>query len=436
MKYGTYLISGLLTLALCTSALAGRFEEIQCGASSDFFAADWHPSGKEALVVGDGVFRLDGTNYTLSQISNLGAFEGVAWRPQGDIALLVGESGLVCLYDGKTVKQVAGAPPLPLKDVAWSPDGTQAVIVGYGGAVVVYEKGVLTDHSVSGGNLLEGVTFSPDGSHALMVGIYAFSEETILRWDGKQVTKDWSGSAVTPGDIAYHPSGTYALIIEDWGHASTWDGKTFKPLVTGFEQKTDGLNCVDWAPDGSTALITGAWYHGPFPGLKTLVEFDGDRFNVLRMFEQTDDIFEGVTWKADASEALVVGKQGVMGRYLPGVKVTGGVATDQQQYQSFDTLTLSVDLINKGAPTPVDLYIDFDLNGKKYYWPTFSQTPFPIRGTLPAGLMIEDYPLWQAKLGRIPGYASVTWEIWIYEAGSMKLDDLYSYSSQFTNLAP
>jgi len=410
------------------SAFGGRLVTVPSGTTNDLFGVDYHPSGQYALVVGNGVYTFDVNGLTL--LSSLGVFYAVAWHPQGNLALLVGEAGVVYAFDGVNLTPLNSPAVSPLYDVAFSPSGDQAVVVGYGGALLVYENGALTDHSLGGGYFLEGVSWEPNGSSALIVGILNFAFEEVIRWDRSTAVVEWSGPAVWPGDIAHHPTDGYALIIEDWGHAAVYDTNGYQQIVTGFEQQTDGLNSVEWSPDGSMALITGAWYHSPMPGKKTLVEFDGQRFNTLRMFETGSNFYEDLSWKSDGSEALVVGRQGELARYVGNVKVMSSIYCDSDRYSSGDTMQVFLDVENHGPFAIVDGYITLTIDfGQPVYWPGFTPSPVPIAKGLPRGISVQQLKFFERVIPSLSSSVFAAWELWIFTAGQIDYDHLYSYST-------
>jgi WD40 repeat protein len=421
----------LLCCVLTAPAFCGNLKTLTSGTTKDLYAADYHPDDSYALVVGDGVFTYDRAS-GLVNISSMGPFYDVDWRPQGDYALLVGDYGLLYEYDGKTLTQLNSGVMDPLYGVAFSPSGDHAVMVGYNGTIIGYDgaTGALSYHSIGAGHALEGVTWNPNGLTALIVGIQSFSYEEVIRYDRYSANIEWQGSSCWPGGIAYHPTDDYALIVEDWGHAAIYDSNYYTDLPTGFEQVTDGLNSVEWAPDGSTALITGAWFHSPFPGLKTLVEYNGKKFNILRMFEQGNNYYENVAWKSDSLEALVVGRQGEMAIYRSKPSVIGGIHTDAEFYNSGDTMVVSFDVENTGSTLNVEGYITLTVNfANTVYWPGFGKTPVPIARTIPAGANVQGRPFFKTVIPPVNYQTYINWNLWLFEPGSMDYDDLFSYST-------
>ena len=57
----------------------------------------------------------------------------VAWRPRGDIALIIGNGGTVLRYDAATdtLTPVPGDRAHTLRALAWRPDGAYALVGAY-----------------------------------------------------------------------------------------------------------------------------------------------------------------------------------------------------------------------------------------------------------------------------------------------------------------
>lgn len=408
-------------------AFAGRLETVPTGLTQDFLGVAYHPSGSSALVVGEGIYEFDGAQ--LTQVSGIGVFHGAAWRPQGDYALIVGTNGQIFMYNGVQLRCLTSGYYPDLNAVAFSPGGDQAVIVGWWGSVALFENNTLTDISLYSDRVLEGVCWHPDGSHALITGINDFTTEEVIKWDRTELTVVYAGPAGWPGDIDYHPTDDYALICKTWGHAATFGNGTYENLVTGFELDTDGLTGVAWSPDGTTALITGAWYHGTHGDLRTVIEYDGERFNALRMFENFD-AYEDVAWKPDSSQALIVGKNGGLQRYHTDVRIMGSVYCDKINYKSGETMSAYLDLLNRGPQQPVDLYIlirMLDSPQDVFYWPGFGVTPTAVPLKLPPGLTLEGYCFFSQLIPSLPPSILFDWELWVFDQGSSDIDDVYTF---------
>jgi hypothetical protein len=438
MKKSICFIALLLCCALAAPAFGGRLETLNSGTTKDLCGIDYHPDDSYALVVGDGVFTYDRASGLVS-ISSMGTFLDVDWHPQGDYALLVGEYGLLYKYDGTILTSLNSGVMASLNAVAFSPTGDQAVIVGYEGAIVVYDDatGAITHHSLPPEHFFEDVTWNPNGLTALIVGSFNNSDEVVVRYDRNYAVVEWAGGIDWPGSIAYHPTDDYALIVEHWGNAAIYDSNYYTSIDTGFEQATDGLNSVEWAPDGSMALITGATFHFPFKPLQTFLEFDGNSFSALRMFDRGSNYFEDVAWKSDSLEALVVGREGELALYRAKPSVMGRIHCDAASYNTGDIMSLYIDVENPGDAIDIDAYVTVNIDFvRTYYWPGFSMTPIPITRTIPAGASIRDLKFFTTTCPSVPWQVYVSWDLWLFETGSMDYNDLFSYTTARTVIQP
>jgi len=112
----------------------------------DFVAIDWHPSGREALIVGyafDGgvasnkLVTYDGSGFQFRSVDAPGSLLGASWRPQGDYALLAGEDGGLLRYPAseaaaagqERIEQLASGTGDNLVGPFWKPDGSLAVLL-------------------------------------------------------------------------------------------------------------------------------------------------------------------------------------------------------------------------------------------------------------------------------------------------------------------
>lgn len=75
--------------------------------------------------------------------------------------------------------------------IAWKPDGTYALIVGYGGTVRKYDGNSLIQLNTEINEGLDGAAFSPDGTFALIVGGNwpSYNEGVVLKFNGEEFEK-------------------------------------------------------------------------------------------------------------------------------------------------------------------------------------------------------------------------------------------------------
>jgi len=209
----------------------------------------WNPTASSpyyALIVGDNsnVLRCDSTStesiYGLSGVPS-DTYWGVAWRPQGDYALLVG---------GKVVKYTPGSGFSTLQSlgsqgrgVAFKPDGSSAIIFGDGGKVWEYDHASATvtalDTSSMPADNLWRATWKPDGSYALIVGdggaCWKFTPNThsmALSTGEVSPTVGYEGVtsftySVTYTDTSNHAPTTKNVVIDGTPHAMTTSDTTY-----------------------------------------------------------------------------------------------------------------------------------------------------------------------------------------------------------------
>ena len=105
----------------------------------DFVAVDWHPEGRQALIVGyayderahvdrggdraaNKLLTYDGSGFAYRAVEASGALLGAAWHPGGAYALLCGEGGMLLRFDGERVEQVASGTRDNLVGPFWQPE--------------------------------------------------------------------------------------------------------------------------------------------------------------------------------------------------------------------------------------------------------------------------------------------------------------------------
>src|SRR5437868_6542168 len=95
-----------------------------------------------------------------------GAVTALAFSPNGDRLLSIGEDGRALVWDIKTRKVVHRCPPMDDKlfAAAWRPDGLRFATAGEGGVVRVWEVGGDKPVAEYGGHKgpVSALAFSPD----------------------------------------------------------------------------------------------------------------------------------------------------------------------------------------------------------------------------------------------------------------------------------
>ncbi len=112
----------------------------------DFVAVDWHPEGRQALIVGyafdasseaaasNKLLIYDGAGFSYRAVeapraSGSASLLGAAWHPSGEYALLCGEGGALLRYDGERVEQLESGTRDNLVGPFWRPDGAVALLL-------------------------------------------------------------------------------------------------------------------------------------------------------------------------------------------------------------------------------------------------------------------------------------------------------------------
>jgi len=244
----------------------------------------------------------------------------VAWRPGGDYALIVGDSGTVLKYDGAFFTALVSGTDRHLRGVAWKPDGSYALIVGgIHVGIASYDYGIVLKYDAATGNIstihsantqLYDVAWKPDGSEALIVG----DTWTAIRYDGTAFTHLTPESKPTHyRAVDWKPDGSKALIVGLNGIVAKYEAGG----LTGLTGAPGDWWDIAWNPAGTYALIAGADGHmlkyvDTYPYLSQLEGAVSPTFNDLR----------GVAYH-DMGFALFVGEGGVVWRYEEGANTLG-----------------------------------------------------------------------------------------------------------------
>jgi len=290
----------------------------------NFDSVAWKPDGTYALIVGDGIWKFDGNIF--AKYRDTGTMEVAAWKPDGTYALIAAQLGGVWRFDELTFTRISTFN-FHLNDIAWTPIGTHALMVGIdhaGFAVYKFDESVSIVKRV--GYFGNGrVSWEPDGSSAIFIQtlwyVGAVVGPDFAKFDGDSFTlieydkTYWGGSSghrLVPGDIAWKPDGSYALIIGydnfQWYDNLTalkCDGSVITTLAQGSSLSRSPWTStrIAWKPDGTYALIVADY---------SVWKFDGTTFTELLGH---DSRALNVAWKPDGTYALVVGENGAVWKY-------------------------------------------------------------------------------------------------------------------------
>jgi hypothetical protein len=299
---------------------------------------DWKQGTDQAYLVGQSaIYQYNSTTNTLIVLDAAEStdyyYEDIAWRPQGDYAILVGATpvstrahGVIAKLwnDGSTwrVVTLSGTIGIPLTGIAWTSDGSIAVIVGgarggedqQAGTLMLRFSGlsnswttIYTDSSISG---LSDVSYNPVQNMFYAVGL----DGRMMTYDGDQV--GWmNGSAPKTADlfsITWRDNGGRAM-MGGWfagsqkGYILTTDG-TYTKIVTEVQDQNNAyVNDASWAPGSDYTIFVGnaggIWEYS----LKTPLTKVDNPIDTRPYY--------GVDFRYDGKVAIIVGSDGDILRY-------------------------------------------------------------------------------------------------------------------------
>jgi len=263
-----------------------------------------------------------------------------AWRPDGAVALAVGNGGSALLSDGSSLEPLATGTKQNFRGAAWSPDGTTALLAGNRGAVFRLRGESIQELAAVTSENLRRVAWHPSGDYALIVGNsgvvlrYEASSEALLPLPGDR--------AHTLRSVAFRPDGAYALV---GAYASRYagyprpqplyrcDGRYLQALLASDDE--DDFVSIDWASTDSTSGRPSSGGPGVSPGVqhqsRALISgyawrLDGALVNKALLYDGTSwqtQVWEakgvvlGGAWRPGHPEALLVGESGMALRLAP-----------------------------------------------------------------------------------------------------------------------
>lgn len=212
-------------------AIEGTLEPVPFTSTHPLYSVDWRPGTMDAWAVGEGSLVVE-VNSTTLEASRVRPFTprtedsyGIAWHPEADIALLVGEEGVTYLWRlGVFTKQIMDLNVV-LLDVMWNPVGDEALVVGESGTMYRYAPWITSPNRAP-----DAVISSPDNGHEVEVGgTITFDGTSSSDPDGDPLSFTWSsnssGLLSTEAEFRYElPLGAHrvTLYVDDGqGHNST-----------------------------------------------------------------------------------------------------------------------------------------------------------------------------------------------------------------------
>ncbi len=186
---------------------------------------------------------------------------GIHWRPLGDYALMVGSGGSLYKYTMSGLTRIETGTTESLYDVAWKADGSEALVVGNHSALFMWD-GVaedLTAVDIPFDQRFFGAAWDPTGTVAIVVGDLGY----VARFNGTGMQVMTSGVTTFIYRVMWRPGADHAVAIGDGGLLLTVNTtEVMSSTVLDFNW---GLWRMDWAPDGSYAVIVGRDYSGASP---------------------------------------------------------------------------------------------------------------------------------------------------------------------------
>lgn len=143
---------------------SGSISVLPTGTGQPLFAVSWDPSGSYALAGGESgvILRYNGTAFKALSITGL-LPTGKAVRfisfGSGQIAVIVGDSGLLWTFDGSKLTSLASGTTQHLYSSSWF--NGSAYIVGQKGTILSYSNGVVRKLTSAATSDLNGVGWKP-----------------------------------------------------------------------------------------------------------------------------------------------------------------------------------------------------------------------------------------------------------------------------------
>lgn len=164
---------------------------IDSGTTRDLFDVSWSSDGSYAVACGGGgeVLRHNHGDTDMFPIKSplmLTTLHGISVRPSSDVIVAVGDAGSIWYYSSGIWTSKRGTEARNLRDVAWRPDGEYAIIVGVSGIALNITTSSATavpfQPQPPTFAALFSVAWDKDGDKLMLVGSLGFEAKLDTIW--------------------------------------------------------------------------------------------------------------------------------------------------------------------------------------------------------------------------------------------------------------
>jgi hypothetical protein len=279
----------------------------------------WEPATaapeRSFLVVGNRglVWRNDEASWANISYDPKKYNYAIAWRPQGDYGLVVGEGGFMAKVSPSGGMDIDSGVSRDLFDVDWSSDGTYALACGGGGTVLRYNHGASAASTIrTGVAALHGISIKPGTNEALAVGdqghVWHFS---MGIWTDKPALGDQRNLR----DVAWRPDAKFAIIVGVSGAVLNFTGTGLATSFTPQPLTFAPFFSVAWNKDGTQAMAVGG--QDPTSSLDTIWVYDNNDW--LQVDSSEDVPFYGCAFTADGQVGVAFGAPDVIVKFSTAV---------------------------------------------------------------------------------------------------------------------
>ncbi len=233
----------------------------------------------------------------------------IAWRPQGDYGLVVGEGGFMAKVSTSGGVDIDSGVTRDLFDVDWSSDGTYALACGDRGTVIRYNHGASQATTIRTGILdLHGISIKPGSNEALAVGdqghVWHYSSGI---WTDKPAV----GPQRNLRDVAWRPDGEFAMIVGVSGAVLNFTGTGLATSFTPQPSTYAPFFSVAWNKDGTQAMTVGG--QDLSSNLDTIWVYDNYAWQQV---DSSEDVpFYGCAFTADGQVGVAFGAPDVIVKF-------------------------------------------------------------------------------------------------------------------------